>query len=85
VFALGDTHVGIDEYDAATQRLVSHHFTLLDGAWRRVSVPFRAVSPAELDLMAQLAGLTLHARWAGWRGEPFTAASTKHVSVWTKP
>ena len=56
VFDLSDTHAGIDEYDADTQRLVSHHFTLLDGRWERLSVPFRAVWPAELDLMARLAG-----------------------------
>ena len=85
VFALGDEHVGIDEYEADTQRLVSHHFTLLDGRWERLSMPFRAVSPAELDLMARLAGMSPRERWGGWKREPFTAESTKHVSVWQKP
>ena len=85
VFDLSDSHVGIDEYDAATQRLVSHHFTLVDGGWERVSVPFRSVSPGELDLMARLAGLRLRERWSGWRREPFTSDSTKHVSFWEKP
>jgi SAM-dependent methyltransferase len=85
VFDLGDTHVGVDEYDADTQRLVSHHFSLRDGAWRRLSVPFRAVSPAELDLMARLAGMRLRERWSGWDRQPFTAESASHVSVWEKP
>jgi SAM-dependent methyltransferase len=85
VFDLTDTHVGLDEYDADTQRLVSHHFTLIDGAWRRRSIPFRSASPAEFDLMAQLAGLRLRERWADWDRAPFTAESTKHVSVWEKP
>jgi SAM-dependent methyltransferase len=85
VFDLSGTHVGVDEYDADTQRLVSHHFGLHDGEWRRASVPFRAVSPAELDLMAQLAGMELRERWADWDRSPFTAESTKHVSVWEKP
>jgi SAM-dependent methyltransferase len=85
VFDLGETHVGIDEYDAATQRLVSHHFTLVDGSWVRNSVPFRSVSPGELDLMARLAGMRLRERWAGWVREPFAAESTKHVSVWELP
>jgi SAM-dependent methyltransferase len=85
VFDLGDTHVGVDELDFATQRLVSHHFSLVDGEWRRISMPFRSVSPAELDLMARLAGLELRERWADWDRTPFTAASTKHVSVWRKP
>ena len=84
VFDLSDTHAGIDEYDADTQRLVSHHFTLFDGRWERVSVPFRAVWPAELDLMARLAGMTLRERWAGWNREPFGSESRKHVSVWEK-
>ena len=85
VFHLGDTHVGVDEYDADTQRLVSHHFTLVDGRWERLSMPFRAVSPAELDLMARIAGLELRERWSSWDRSPFTAESTKHVSVWEKP
>jgi SAM-dependent methyltransferase len=85
VFDLRDTHVGVDEYDADTQRLVSHHFTLVDGSWQRISMPFRAVSPAELDLMAQLAGLRLRERWGDWDRSPFTSESTKHVSVWEKP
>jgi SAM-dependent methyltransferase len=85
VFDLSDTHVGVDELDFATQRLVSHHFSLIDGQWRRLSVPFRSVSPAELDLMARLAGMELRERWADWARSPFTAESTKHVSVWEKP
>jgi SAM-dependent methyltransferase len=84
VFDLTDTHVGVDEFDAGTQHLVSHHFSLVDGEWRRVSPPFRAVSPAELDLMARLAGMELRERWADWDRSPFTAESTKHVSVWRK-
>jgi SAM-dependent methyltransferase len=84
VFDLSETHVGIDEYDADTQRLVSHHFSLVDGEWRRLSPPFRAVSPAELDLMARLAGMELRERWADWDRSPFNAESTKHVSVWQK-
>jgi methyltransferase family protein len=84
VFDLSDTHVGVDELDFDTQRLVSHHFSLVDGRWERLSVPFRSVSPAELDLMARLAGMSLRERWSGWKREPFTSESTKHVSVWTK-
>jgi SAM-dependent methyltransferase len=85
VFNLSDTHVGVDEYDAATQRSASHHFTLRDGVWERRSIPFRSVYPAELDLMARLAGMELQERWADWDRSPFTAESTKHVSVWRKP
>jgi SAM-dependent methyltransferase len=85
VFDLSDTHVGVDELDFDTQRLVSHHFNLIDGRWERFSIPFRSVSPAELDLMARLAGMALCERWSGWEREPFTSESPKHVSVWQKP
>jgi SAM-dependent methyltransferase len=84
VFNLSETHVGVDEYDRATQRSSSHHFSLRDGVWERRSIPFRSVYPAELDLMGRLAGMTLRERWADWDRSPFTAASTKHVSVWEK-
>jgi SAM-dependent methyltransferase len=85
VFDFGEQHIGIDEYDVETQRLVSHHLSLRDGSWQLVSMPFRYVWPSELDLMARAAGLTLRERWSGWNREPFTHESTKHISVWEKP
>jgi SAM-dependent methyltransferase len=85
VFDASDTHWGVDEYDVANQGLVSHHFEEVDGHLERASMPFRYVWPSELDLMAQLAGMALRERWGGWRREPFTSDSRKHVSVWEKP
>jgi SAM-dependent methyltransferase len=83
-FDVGRTHLGFDEYDVAQQGLISHHYSLVDGEWEVVSIPFRYAWPAELDLMARLAGMTLRERWSGWKREPFTSESTKHVSVWEK-
>jgi SAM-dependent methyltransferase len=84
-FDVSATRLGFDEYDVAAQGLVSHHYRL-DGDRMDVhSVPFRYVWPAELDLMAQLAGLTLRGRFGGWSREPFTGDCTSHVSVWEKP
>jgi SAM-dependent methyltransferase len=85
VFDFSEDHVGIDEYDVANQGLISHHFTPSDGKWELLSMPFRYVWPAELDLMARIAGMTLRERWSGWKREPFTSESTKHVSVWQTP
>jgi SAM-dependent methyltransferase len=85
VFDMSESHVGVDEYDVANQGLISHHFWPADGKWERLSMPFRYVWPAELDLMAVLAGMTLRERWSGWQREPFTSESKKHVSVWEKP
>ena len=76
---------GFDEYDVASQGSSSHHFELVDGRVERQSIPFRYVWPAELDLMAELAGMRLRERWSGWQREPFTSESRRHVSVWEKP
>jgi hypothetical protein len=85
VFARTGDHFGFDEYEVAEQGLVSHHFERLHGAWRYQAVPFRYVWPAELDLMAQLAGMRLRERWGNWDREPFTGESRRQVSVWQKP
>lgn len=79
-----ETHRCVDEYDVLNQGLVSHHAWIGDGRIERLSVPFRYVWPAELDLMAQLAGMELRERWAGWTRAPFTSESTSHVSVWQR-
>jgi SAM-dependent methyltransferase len=85
VFDGSERHWGVDEYDVAKQGLISHHFNLRDGRFEKSSGPFRYVWPAELDLMAQLAGLDFRDRWAGWQRERFTSESRQHVSVWEKP
>jgi SAM-dependent methyltransferase len=84
-FDVSERHWGIDEYDVANQGLISHHLSFVDGRVERISMPFRYVWPAELDLMAELAGMRLRERWGGWLREPFTSDSRKHVSVWEKP
>ena len=84
VFRGSETYWGIDEYDVANQGLISHHLELVDDKLERVSMPFRYAWPSEYDLMAQLAGMRLRERWGGWKREPFTSDSDKHVSVWEK-
>jgi SAM-dependent methyltransferase len=84
-FHVSETRWGIDEYEVVSQGLTSHHFEIVDGSLERTSIPFRYAWPAELDLMAQLAGMSLRERWSGWKREPFTSDSRKHVSVWKKP
>ena len=83
-FRVTETRLGFDEYDVVLQGLISHHYAARDGKLDVLSMPFRYVWPSELDLMARLAGMTLRERWSGWKREPFTAESTKHVSVWQK-
>ena len=71
-------------YDVVTQRLSGQHYHLEDGRLQASPTEMRYAWPAELDLMARLAGMRLEHRWAGWGGEPFTALSPSHVSVYEK-
>lgn len=83
-FAVTPTHLGFDEHDVAAQRLVSHHYWVIDGQLETFSSPFRYVWPSELDLMARLAGMTLRDRWSDWDGHPFTSDCRQHISIWEK-
>ncbi|MGC5343074.1 class I SAM-dependent DNA methyltransferase [Streptomyces sp. DT171] len=84
-FHVSPTRWAFDAYDVATQAMSSNYVEVVDGRGSYRSIPFRYVWPAELDLMAQLAGMRLRDRWAGWAGEPLTSESERHVSVWEKP
>jgi SAM-dependent methyltransferase len=84
VFDRTDDHVGVDEYDVANQGLVSHHFTRRGERWEYGFGPFRYAWPAEMDLMAELAGMRLVERWHGWDRRPFRSDSPHHVSIWEK-
>jgi SAM-dependent methyltransferase len=83
VFAHAPAYVGYDRYiDLVAQQAMSHHFIAGASGVREERTPFRYVWPAELDLMARLAGMRLRDRWAGWDRAPFTGESRSHVSVW---
>jgi SAM-dependent methyltransferase len=88
VFANEPGYVGLDTWDIVDQRLVSHHFRFSNDDSRREAHVFRSphryIWPAELDLMAQLAGLELESRHSDWTGAPFTEASTEHISVYRR-
>jgi SAM-dependent methyltransferase len=83
--------VGIDEvaletstHDPFTQRTDSAHVVIRDGSIRMYPVRIRYAYVSELDLMARLAGLRLHERWAGWDRESYPSRRWTHVSVWEK-
>ena len=84
-FHVSESKWGIDEYDVANQGLISHHLEIVGGQLERFSIPFRYVWPAELDLMAQIAGMRLRERWSDWNRKPFTSESGMYISVWEKP
>lgn len=82
-------HLGLNEvtleacqYDPVTQVLDKNHVTIGPGGVTFSPIRLRQAYPPEFDLMARIAGLRLRARWGGWEGEPFTAGSWRHVSVY---
>jgi SAM-dependent methyltransferase len=76
-------YIGLDTYDVLNQHVVSHHFHFDETGQARLGRgPHRYVWPAELDLMAQLAGFELETRHADWTGAEFTAESRSHVSAY---
>ena len=81
---VSDGHLSVTEYDVVDQTMVSHHAWTVDGATTTFRSRHRYAFPAEYDLMAGLAGMTLANRWASWKRDPFTATSTSHVSVWRR-
>jgi hypothetical protein len=83
VFSTEPGYIGLDTFDVVSQHLVSYHFRFNgSGQARLFSSPHRYAWPAELDLMAQLAGFEMETRHADWRGGEFTADSRSHVSVY---
>lgn len=85
--AMTDGRVALDvaRIDSATQFMYTTQVHLRDGGVRLHAANHRYAWPAELDLMARLAGLGLEDRWEDWRGTPFTGTSPSHVSVYRKP
>jgi hypothetical protein len=80
--AVNQVRLDVGRYDPVTQRLEESHVVLSREGVRVSPIVTRYAWPSELDLMARIAGLRLKERWAGWNREPFTGASTNHVSVY---
>ena len=75
----------VAEHDPVNQRMRTTQVDLSDSGVRLFPANHRYAWPAELDLMARLAGLHLEHRWGGWDARPFTEHSTDHVSVYRRP
>jgi SAM-dependent methyltransferase len=80
--ALDEVVLDVGRHDPVAQLLDESHVHLTAGGVRLAPIVTRYAWPSELDLMARLAGLRLHDRWGGWRGESFSAESRRHVSVY---
>ncbi|MGH6971595.1 MAG: class I SAM-dependent DNA methyltransferase [Caulobacteraceae bacterium] len=83
-FDVSPNHLGFDTLDVVNQRGVSHHYMVADGRGGHFESPYGYAWPAELDLMAEMAGMRVRERWADCDRAPFTSDSTKHISLWER-
>jgi ubiquinone/menaquinone biosynthesis C-methylase UbiE len=73
-------------HDPVTQTIVAHHVRRHDdGSTVVLPTEIRYVWPAEMDLMARVAGLELEERVGWYDRRRFTEQSAQHVSVYRKP
>ena len=72
----------LTHHDPASQRIRTQHLLIDEAGIRLYPVQLRYTWPSELDLMAQIAGLRLRARWNDWNESPFTSASANHISIY---
>ena len=80
--AENESRLDVSQHDPLAQQITAQHIILSPEGTRLYPVKLRYAWPSELDLMAQLAGLSLHHRWGSWKKDEFTKESTKHVSVY---
>jgi hypothetical protein len=82
--AIGIDSVRLDvaRHDPVNQLLEESHVTLSSKGVSLNPIVTRYAWPSELDLMARIAGLRLKGRWAGWKRQPFTSRSRRHVSAY---
>lgn len=86
VFVADPHHVGVETFDDLVGQIAwSHHWMTAGGALVHHAAPYRYVWPSELDLMGELAGLSLEHRWADWERAPFTSDSQSQVAVFRRP
>jgi SAM-dependent methyltransferase len=82
-FEMSPSHVAIETFDDVEGQISwSHHWMAVDGRLVHHAAPYRYVWPAELDLMARLAGLQRRHRWSDWHRSSFTAESRSHITVY---
>lgn len=70
--------------DPAAQQVDLTFTVVRGGATTELRQRLCYASPAEIDALAERAGLRLAARWAGWRGEPFSGASARQVALYRR-
>lgn len=79
-----EVRLDVLRHDLAKQTIEESHVSLTSGGVRLNPVVQRYAWPAELDLMARMAGLHIEGRWGGWEREVFDSESNIHISVYKR-
>ena len=79
-----EVRLDVARHDPVKQWLEESHLVMRAEGVSLFPIVCRYIWPAEMDLMAQMAGLRCVDRWGGWLQEPFTADSKRHVSVYSR-
>ena len=82
--AVDEVHLDLLRHYPERQVIEESHVSLSPAGLRLNPVVQRYAWPSELDLMARIAGLQLKERWGGWRGEPYSGSSQRHISVYVR-
>lgn len=82
---LDQVMLDVGRHDPVHQRIESCHVVISNDGARVYPVSVRYAWPAELDAMAQVAGMELLHRYADYDRSPFQATSARHVSVYRLP
>jgi SAM-dependent methyltransferase len=77
--------LNLSRYDPTIQKISMVHLVIDARGTHLYPVPMRYAYPAEIDLMARLAGLVLRERWSSYTREPFAADSRLHLSIYERP
>ena len=82
--AVGDDGIRLEatQIDPLLQQINSQLIYFSEEGTRMYPVKIRYAWPSELDLMANLAGLSLQHRWGTWRKDELTIQDGKHISVY---
>jgi len=71
-------------HDSIGQTIQTQVMTFTSNGTDLKPIKLRYAWPAEVDLMARLAGLSRLERWGGWKKQPFDSQSVQHISVYGK-
>ena len=82
----GASHVWIEAgtHDRARQQVMENHIMIRESGIKLYPSSMRYAWPAELDLMARLAGMENVGRYGDWTGQSFSKWSDDHIGVYRK-